>query len=98
VAFGADCGLAAAFSEPLEVAELAPEPASGVAASLLLAGAEGVVTPELSFAEVPLLGPAASFGAIVALELPVVEPLVPESWANAGAKAANDNAKPAPSK
>ncbi len=60
---------------------------------------EGEVIPVLLPAGVVLLGFDMPFGAAAVLELPVVEPLVPELWANAiGAKAATDNAKPAPSK
>jgi len=75
--------------------------ALGLAAELSepLIGPEGVVIPLLLLAEALLPGVAAVFGAMLLLELLVVEPLVPESWANAtGAKAATDNAKPAPSK
>jgi hypothetical protein len=53
--------------------------------------------PLLSVAE-PLLGLVALFDPMVLLELPAVEPVALESWANAaGAKAATDNARLAPS-
>jgi hypothetical protein len=103
--FAAAFGVVAELSEPLEVAELAAE--AGLAAELSeafagfegFAGTEGEVVPPLLAAEPSLPGLAALFGAIALLELPVVELLVPESWANAiGAKAARVNAKPAPSK
>ena len=81
--FAAELGLAAELSEPLT-------------------GPEGEVIPPLLpllSVAAPLLGLAALFGAMLPLELPAVEPLEPESWANAaGAKAATDSAKPAPSK
>jgi hypothetical protein len=64
-----------------------------------LTGPEGEVIPPLLSVAAPLPGLAALFGAMLPLELPAVEPLVPESCANAaGAKAVTDNAKPAPSK
>jgi hypothetical protein len=71
----------------------------GLAAELSvpLTGPEGEVAL-LSVAE-PLLGLVAALEPMLLLELPAVEPLAPESWAKAaGAKAATDNAKPAPSK
>jgi hypothetical protein len=106
--FAAAFGVVAELSEPLEVAELAAE--GGLAAELSepFAGTEGEVIPPLLAAELSLPGLDALFGAIplpelpgamALVELPVVELLVPESWANAiGAKAATVNAKPAPSK
>ena len=75
--------------------------AVGLAAELSepLTGPEGEVIPPLLSVAAPLLGLVALFGATLLLELPAVEPLAPESWAKAaGAKAATDNAKPAPSK
>jgi hypothetical protein len=98
-AFAAVFGVVAELSEPLEVAELAAE--AGLAAELseAFAGSEGEVVPPLLAAGTSLPGLAALFGARALLELPAVELLVPESWANAiGAKAATVNAKPAPSK
>ena len=107
--FAAEFGSVAELSEPLDDAEgdvippllLAAAALLGVAAELSepLTGAEGEVIPPLLLAVAALLGLAALFGAMLLFALPVVEPLVPESWANAaGAKDATDNAKPAPSK
>jgi hypothetical protein len=84
---------------PLDVAELPAE--FGLVAELAepLTGPEGEVMPPLLSVAAPLFGLAALLGAMLLFELPAVGPLVPESWANAtGAKAATDNAKPAPSK
>ncbi len=84
---------------PLEVAGFAAELGLVAELSEPLTGPEGEVIPPLLLVAAPLLGLAALFGAMLLLELPAVEPLVPESWANAaGAKAVTDNAKPAPSK
>jgi len=97
--FAAELGLVAELSEPLADAEFEAE--FGLAAELSepLIGPDGVVIPLLLLAAAPPPGVAAMFGAMPLLELPVVEPLVSELWANAaGAKAATDNAKPAPSK
>ena len=84
---------------PPEFAGLAAEGGSAAELSEPLTGAEGeVIAPLLSVAP-PLLGLASPFGAVLLLALPVVEPPAPVSWPNAtGAKAATDNAKPAPSK
>jgi hypothetical protein len=77
-------GLAAAFGLVAED----PEP---------LTGPEGEVALLLSAAE-PLLGLVALLEPML-LGLLAVEPLAPESWAKtAGAKAATDSAKPAPTK
>jgi hypothetical protein len=97
--FAAEFGSAVELSEPLDDAELAAE--FGLAAELSEPpfGPEGAAIPVLLLAAAPLLGVTSLFGAVPVLELPVVEPMVPEFWANAtGAKAATDNAKPAPSK
>jgi hypothetical protein len=95
----AEFGLVAELSVPLDAAEFAAEFWSVGELAEPLIGPEGEVVPPLPAAEPALLGFAALLGAMLLLELLVVEPLVPESWANtAGAKAATDNAKPAPSK
>jgi len=84
---------------PPDFAEFAAEFGSVAELSEPLDDAEGDVIPPLLLAAAALLGVAALFGAMLLFELPVVEPLLPESWANAaGAKDATDNAKPAPSK
>ena len=105
VAFAAEFGAVVEFSELLEVAELAE---SGLVAELPealvesegeVAEPEGEVVALLLSAGAVLLGFDMPFGGTAVLELPVVEPLVPALWANAiGAKAATDNAKPAPTK
>ncbi len=85
---------------PLGIEGLADE--FGLVAELFdpLTGPAGEVIPLLLSVVAPLLGPAALFGAMLLVELPAVELLAPPvSWANAaGAKAATDNAKPAPRK
>jgi hypothetical protein len=84
---------------PPDVAGLAAEFALAAELSALLTGPEGAVIPPLLSVAAPLPGLTALLGAMLLLELPAVELLVPESWAKAaGAKAATDNAKPAPSK
>jgi hypothetical protein len=92
--FAVEFGLAE-LSVPLDDAELAAEFGSSAELSEPPFGPEGAVIPALLLAAAPLLGVTALFGAV----LPLVEPMVPGSWANAtGARAATDNAKPAPSK
>jgi hypothetical protein len=82
---------------PPEFAGLAAEGGSAAELPEPLAGAEGEVIAPLLLVAPPLLGLASVFGVVLLLEVLVVEP--PVSWPNAtGAKAATDNAKPAPSK
>jgi hypothetical protein len=87
--------------EPMSLGEAGLAAEFGLAAELAepLTGPEGeVALLPLSVAE-PLLGLVALFDPMLLLELPAVEPVAPESWANAiGANAATDRARPAPSK
>lgn len=97
--FAAEFGLVAELSELLDAVEFAAEFGSVAELAEPLIGPEGEMVPLLPTAAPALPGLGALFGAMAPLELPVVELLLPESWANTtGAKAATDNAKPAPSK
>ena len=78
-----------------DAAEFVAELDSVVELAESLIGPEGAVVPPLLTAAPASLGFDALFGAM----LLVAEPLVLEFWANTiGAKAATDNANPAPSK